>query len=143
MDKTDVKYEVTVELPKGISIPSVNAHKEPRLGKWGKIYMYKNPKVCIYQEELKNKLDSSCLTKLRGITPKPKAIKATFKFHFRKRFWRRDISNLIKATEDVVKDIVEIDDSRTVHITGEKIKIKDDNEFVTIILEVVSEDYTG
>lgn len=129
-------YTTVVELPDGMSIPSVNKHKE--VGRGGK-HMYKNPRVRKFQEELIKQVKESPLMGMRGLE-KP-IVKAHFKFKFRRRFWVRDVTNMFKATEDGVRDAIEVDDSRTVFITGEKIEIEGNREYISITLEVMDETY--
>ena len=129
-----VTFSTEVELPEGMSIPSVNKHKD--IGRGGK-HMFKNPRVRAYQKEMVERVKESELMEMQGLE-KP-IIRAHFKFRFRRRFWVRDVTNMFKATEDAVRDAISVDDSRTVHITGEKIQIEGDREYVSITLEVVDE----
>lgn len=126
---------MTIELPEGMTIPSVNKHKE--VGRGGK-HMFKNPRVRKYQEEIKEQLKGSCLENVSS--PDSPVLRVGFKFYFKNRYWRRDVTNMIKATEDGLKDVLGIDDGRTVYITAEKIRTSEKIEKVEIKVEVFDED---
>lgn len=128
---------MTVELPEGMSIPSVNKHKE--VGRGGK-HMYKNPRVRKYQEELIRQLKETDLANISEV--KEPTVHVKFKFYFKNRYWRRDVTNMIKATEDGLKEVLGIDDGRTVHVTAEKIKHEFKQEKIEITINVFDEDST-
>ena len=126
-------FEFTVELPEGMSIPSVNKHKE--VAKAG--HRYKNTRVRKYQEEVTKQVKKSSLIDL-GSLESP-VLKVEFKFIFKNRYWNRDVSNMFKATEDALKDAIGVDDSRTVYITGEKVKHEEKAEKIEIRVEVLED----
>lgn len=132
---TEDKYNVVVILPESMSIPSVNKHKEP--GRGGK-HMYKNPRVRAYQEEIVEQLKDSCVANI--VTYEKPILHVEFRFHFKNRYWRRDVTNMVKATEDALRDVIGIDDGRTVHVTAEKIKHTEKREMVEISVKVFDED---
>ena len=62
-------------------------------------------------DKFKNRLDSDYRLAIRGY----------FEFYIPKRsYFRTDTSNYIKATEDIIKNLIEIDDSRNVSIVADK-----------------------
>ena len=123
-----------MELPDGMTIPSVNEHKQPN---WSAKRMYKKPQVDEYQESLRYRIKQTDLIRLKELEDPNVKLEVWFKFCFRKRFWVRDVSNMIKATEDSLRDAIEIDDSRTLKMHGEKEQIKGDIEIVEIEVEVI------
>lgn len=128
-------YEVTVELPDKMSIPSVNKHKE--VGRGGK-HMYKPSRVRNYQEEVIRQLSSSCFSEI-NFKEKP-VLRVKFVFYFKNRYWRRDVTNMIKSTEDALKEVLGVDDGRTIHVTADKVKHYEKIEKILISVEVTSED---
>lgn len=128
-----VEFKTTVTLPDKMSIPSVNKHKQP--SKYGR--MYKPKKIAKFQEEVTEQIKNSNLMGLKDI--KSPIIHAHFKFVFRRRFWRRDVTNMFKAVEDAVRDAIEVDDSKTIHITGEKIESSGNLEYIDITMKVLND----
>lgn len=62
-------------------------------------------------DKFKNRLDSDYRLAIRGY----------FEFYIPKRsYFRTDTSNYIKATEDIIKNLIGIDDSRNVSIVADK-----------------------
>ena len=57
-----------------------------------------------------------------------------FTFLIRDRFWLRDVSNMCKATEDALVEVMGIDDSRVVKLTANKEQQKEKQEGVNICI---------
>ena len=126
-----MRQKVRVELAEGMTIPSVNEHKQPN---WRAKRMYKKPQIDEFQESLRYRLRNAGLGEITEFS-NPK-VEVWFKFCFKNRFWIRDVSNMIKATEDALRDVIGIDDSRTLKIHGEKEKIEGKIEIIEIELEI-------
>lgn len=70
------------------------------------------------------------------------AIKGIFKFYIPKRsYFRVDTSNYIKAMEDIIKNLIEIDDSRNVSIIADKYLSSDKEWHIQIELEIFQLSY--
>lgn len=116
-----------------MSIPSVNKHKD--ISKYGR--MFKPKKIADFQKEVMEQVEKSVLMGLKGIDSP--IIHAHFKFIFRRRFWLRDVTNMFKAVEDSVRDAINVDDSKTIHITGEKIESSGNLEYIDITMKVLDD----
>lgn len=70
------------------------------------------------------------------------AIRGYFRFYIpRRSYFRVDTSNYIKATEDIIKNLIEIDDSRNVSIAGDKYLSEDKEWHIEVVLEVYQLEY--
>ena len=70
------------------------------------------------------------------------AIRGYFRFYIpRRSYFRVDTSNYIKATEDIIKNIIGIDDSRNVSIVGDKYLSEDKEWHIEVVLEVYQLEY--
>jgi Holliday junction resolvase RusA-like endonuclease len=133
-----MKYKAEIELE--LTIPSMNFIYRP--GKNKKYpYLYKDPRVEEFQDELLRKLPTTSLRDLQGNASA--VLHVHFIFKFSKRFWGRDTSNMFKATEDALVTFLGIDDSRTIKIIGEKKKLRKNQtkECIVIKIKVVENPY--
>lgn len=112
-----MKFKTIIELD--LSIPSVNYSYKPGRTKNGKLYLFKDRSVVKFQEELFDKCYETDLRKAEKLDD-TYAVELQLIFYLRQRFWNRDLSNMIKAVEDVIVKITKVDDSRTIKINAEK-----------------------
>ena len=83
-------------------------------------------------ERFKRELDSDYRLAIRGY----------FEFYVpRRSYFKVDTSNYIKATEDIIKNLIGIDDSRNVSIVADKYLSKDKEWNIKIKLEIFQLSY--
>jgi Holliday junction resolvase RusA-like endonuclease len=129
---SNLVYEATIKLEK-TKLPSVNNTYKPGIRQGKYPYLYKHPSVAKYQKEFIELAEKTDLIKIRPLHVH--ALEVIFKFYFRTRFWNRDLTNLVKATEDALKEVVEVDDSRTIHT--EQTKVHWNEPYEAIELKVI------
>jgi Holliday junction resolvase RusA-like endonuclease len=109
-------------------IPSVNHQYKPCMRKNKTLYLYKDPKVEKYQNEFKSNCSLPNISHLED-----PVLVVHFTFIFRTRFWQRDVSNMLKATEDALVSVIGIDDSRSLKVSAEKEKTEEKSkEYVRV-----------
>lgn len=119
-----------IAIAKFNKIPSNNILVMPGVSKTGKGYLYKNPDIRKFQEDLINQLTPQ----FKDYKLPEKYYSVTLVFFLNKRFNSRDVSNMFKISEDAVKDVVKKDDSKYVNIHGYKRMSTDENEYILLII---------
>ncbi len=111
-------------------MPSLNHLYKPgiRAGKFP--YLYKDEKILKFQEQLIALGEQTELIQMRGIPYF--SLDLSLVFFLRNRFWQRDCSNLVKATEDGIVKIIGIDDSRVIRLEAIKKQKKDKIEGIKV-----------
>lgn len=97
----------------------------------GKRYVYKNPVVRKFQEDIEEGLEASDLRDLSKYNYEYLEIEFLF-FVRKKRFKNMDVTNCVKAVEDSLVKITGIDDSRHVKVSSTKIQTEEDYEHIYI-----------
>lgn len=123
-------YSAMIWLPPGVLVPSLNHLYKPgiRAGKFP--YLYKDEKILKFQEQLIALGEQTELIQMRGIPYF--SLDLSLVFFLRNRFWQRDCSNLVKATEDGIVKIIGIDDSRVIRLEAIKKQKKDKIEGIKV-----------
>lgn len=112
------EYSATIWFPLGVYIPSTNYLYKPGIRKKRFPYLYKHESVVEFQERVIALARETDLSLLRDVSFSQ--FDLSLVFLIRDRFWRRDVSNMIKATEDALVEIIGVDDSRVISITARK-----------------------
>lgn len=134
---TDKKiFYATIKLD-SISIPSVNEMYHPKSSP-GKAYawMYKDHSVAKYQDKIIELANKTELSKVKDIKNSVYCIDVVLIFLVKSGLWTRDVSNMIKATEDALMSVTGVDDSRHVKITSYKALSPNVSEYVIAMYEV-------
>lgn len=131
-----MNFSAVIELER--SVPSVNYIYKPGKNKRGGVYLYKDPKVEEFQEHLIEKGVKTDLVNLRDVEG-VESLEVSIVFHIRKRFWNRDVSNMVKAVEDALVIVTGVDDSRTLKIFAEKRKTTALIEKLEVLISVKKE----
>lgn len=126
-------------------IPSVNSMYN--IGRSGnRAWLYLDPEAVRFKGRTKTQLElDDVYKKLEKVTEAfgetPVMVKCKMVFVYRDNFWQRDVTNLIKLTEDAVKDTIGIDDSVTIGFSTDKVyNDLDDFEYVVLVLEIQPKD---
>lgn len=115
-----------------LTIPSVNYIYKPGKTKQGRLYLRKDTKVKKFQEEFIEKGEKTDLAKIRDM--EIDTFECFLTFYIKKRFWTRDVSNMVKAVEDAIVEIIGVDDSRVTDICGRKRMVKSSVESIGVEL---------
>lgn len=129
MDHDDT-YSAMIWFPSGVIVPSLNHLYKPGIKAGRFPYLYKDERVLKFQEQLIELGEHTDLVRMRGVPYF--SLDLSLVFFIRDRFWRRDCSNLVKATEDGIVKIIGIDDSRIIHLEASKERKKDKIEGIRI-----------
>lgn len=116
-----MKWEFAVELPPELAIPTANRLFRPRR-QGDHVYLYKSPKAVIFQQYLIASFSKqTAVSKIKALHAEiPLLLDIALQFTFVSRFFLRDTSNAIKATEDALVSVLGIDDSQFLGIAGRK-----------------------
>lgn len=133
-----MKIKAHVQLPCEMLIPSYNFLFHPSI-RGGKPHLYKDERVVKFQRYLIGELGQNNelirLASVHKIIPLI-IVRASFVFAFKERFFGRDTSNAIKATEDALVQVIGIDDSQFISVQGEKVR-SDDNNIEKVSIELI------
>ena len=124
------QYKTVIWLPDGIYIPSTNYLYKPGIRGRKFPYLYKEESVAKYQKLLIYLGETTPLSRIQETVYF--SLNLSLTFFIRDRFWLRDVSNMVKATEDAIVDIIGIDDSRVLQLTAQKILQKQKREGIGI-----------
>lgn len=104
-----------------LKIPSVNNMYKPK-SSFGKSFawLYKDNKVQLYQDEVIRQSSVSSLSVISQYADKIDYVDVEFCFLLDKNLDKRDVSNMIKMTEDALMMVTKIDDSRHRKVTALK-----------------------
>ncbi|QIG71329.1 hypothetical protein EVB94_222 [Rhizobium phage RHph_TM40] len=121
------------------SIPSENDLYKPN---YRSKHMYKNPEIGGYQDDFIELGKKTDLIKVRDYVDKWSEIRVEFHFYLRsnRKIWGLDVTNMVKATEDALKDITKIDDSKHKSVTSEKYESEDEYESVKVVYRMKLKD---
>lgn len=118
-------------------IPSVNNTYVCKATIGGKSWRYKDKRVQTFQDEVILKLRQTEIAQLANIDPKTvDYFNLSIKFHIIKKMWVRDVTNMVKAVEDAIVHVTNIDDKLTRKASFEKCLSTSDCERMTVTLEV-------
>ena len=134
-----MKIRADIELTKGTFIPSVNNLARAVRTKFG-VRVYKTKNVREFQDKFHKLLLETPLVQI--LEYDVLSANVNFIFNIYSRFDVRDTSNMIKISEDVLKDVIGVDDNRFIKICGEKRKLADKSLPETIDIEVELLDFS-
>lgn len=117
-------------------VPSTNYLYKPGIRGGRFPYLYKVESVVAFQEELITQGNASGLVKIRDLTISSPAYTLSLVFLIRDRFWSRDVSNMVKASEDALVEVIGIDDSRAITVTATKERQIGKKEGIGITIEL-------
>lgn len=122
----------------GGNFPSVNEMYKVGRASGGRSWIYLDPNIKDFKEWVVSSLvQQEAREKFAEFKKKDVMINMRLIFSFSQNFWKRDVSNLVKATEDAIKDSILIDDSFTVSLSMDKlINDKDNYEYLIVVMEV-------
>ena len=112
-------------------IPSVNSQYNH--GKHGQLY--RSPELVQFEQELKDQIVLCDPVKLCPWIKPDGLYDVTFDFIMNRSFWRRDVSNCVKGTEDSIFRCLGVDDSRVLRHFDSKTYLKD-AEFERVIFKI-------
>jgi len=92
----------------------------------------KNPDVEQFQNYLCQRLVMSDLYQIRDIASKVQAQVVDMIFYLRNHFTNRDVSNLVKISEDALVRATGVDDSKTIKFIASKLRSESNNESICI-----------
>lgn len=117
-----MNVEFAVDLPPDLAIPTANRLFRPRR-QGDHVYLYKHPKAVRFQQYLIESFSKQvAVQKIKLLHAEvPLLLDIALQFTFVRRFFLRDTSNAIKATEDALVKVLGIDDSQFVGIAGRKV----------------------
>lgn len=122
----------------GGNFPSVNEMYKVGRARGGRSWVYLDPSIKDFKEWVKSSLDMQG-TREEFLVYKGKSVMVNMRmiFSFSQSFWTRDVSNLIKAVEDAVKEAIGIDDRFTITLNMDKLlNDKDNYEYLILVMEV-------
>lgn len=132
LHKVKIKYDG--------KIPSVNQLYLVGHGRGGRTWTYQNPDAVKYKDFIKRELDNKKFSEeFEQYKEKDVIIKLDISFILKDNFWRRDVSNLMKATEDAIVNSIGIDDRYNLEITMRKVQndVEEDlSEYVMVVMSV-------
>lgn len=110
-------YEIPVR-----KIWSENSYLKPGISKSGRPYLYVSPQAKLYKDQIRS-----------GLSGKEKPLKIwglCFVFHLRPSRARRDVTNMVKLTEDAISELWGVDDSSWSFVSS--FKVHSDREFIEL-----------
>lgn len=119
-------------------IPSVNSMYKPK-SMFGKSFawLYKDAKVETYQNSLIAAAKTGNFAKVCKYKDSIDYIDIKFIFLLDKNFYKRDVSNMVKMTEDALMQVTEVDDSKHRSISAFKaLSLIPKKEFVICKYEI-------
>lgn len=114
-------FEMIVKCHK---IPSVNS--QYGIGKHGQVF--RSPELIKFEQELKDQIVIVDPRKNCPWIHKDGTYDVHFGFIMNRSFWRRDVSNCVKGTEDIIFRCLGVDDSRVLRHFDSKQYMKGDLE---------------
>lgn len=116
------------------SLPSVNDMYKVGRNSYGGSWIYLNPTVAKYKSLIKEKLIEQGVQEYFNKLENGKYVfKVNLIFMLNNNFWKRDVSNIIKATEDALTDATGHDDRYNVEVSSVKV-MNDVSDFETVII---------
>lgn len=118
-------------------IPSVNQlYLTGRKGY--KVWTYQNPVATQFKNYIQEQLEEQGIwDQLEQYQDKDIGINLNLSFVLHHNFWKRDVSNLIKATEDAIVNAGGLDDRYNLIVDSRKIYNDiDESEYIVIILQI-------
>lgn len=107
-------------------IVSINQTYRPMKNKKGKMSFRKDPNILRFQNILTEKLQESGLKEYKN--KGEIYLSLGLKFYLKKNyFYKRDASNFLKSTEDVISRCIGIDDRFVIHLFLQKIRTDQNN----------------
>lgn len=119
-------------------IPSENFIYKPGKTKYGKVYLYKTSKIKKYQEELIEKGEITELANIRKLD-RVISLRMNLVFNLTENLFKRDATNMVKATEDAITKIIGVDDSKTTHLKVSKKLTTQTQESISIEISVIQQ----
>lgn len=131
-----MNFNAIIKYPIGTKIPSINQMYLTRRG--GGRYL--NPEVANHKLHIKTQIIKQGMSDYFK-DKKDIAIELEILVIFKTRFWVRDVSNIIKATEDAIAEVIKVDDKYNVRVSTRKIlNDKDDHEYLIIVAKDIPRD---
>lgn len=120
----------------GGNFPSVNELYKIGRASGGRSWLYKDPAIEQYERFIRESLQQQDIDKIfEQYSGKNVMCKVNMTFAFSQNFWMRDVSNLVKSTEDGIKKATGVDDRFS--FTVEQTKLFNDiNVFEYLILRI-------
>jgi Holliday junction resolvase RusA-like endonuclease len=120
-------------------IPSLNDMYKIGRGRGGRTWLFLNPEVDDYKSKVKADMIkqgvSDAFAKYKDMDV---ALELEVLCVFKQNFWRRDVTNTVKATEDAVSEVIQINDNRNIRLSSQKIlNDRDDKEYLIIVIKVI------
>lgn len=119
-------------------IPSENFIYKPGKTKYGKVYLYKTSKIKKYQEELIEKGEITELINIRKLD-RIVSLRVNLLFNLTENLFKRDATNMVKATEDAITKIIGVDDSKTTHLKVHKELTTQERESILVEITVIQQ----
>lgn len=115
----------------GIRIPSENYLYKP-VHRRGRAFLYKNTTVKNFQTELKEKIQPQLENIMLPPQDSTNGILSCYNFGIAENFWKKDVTNMVKAPEDALFSLLPFDDSEVIWSSGKK--IVSEHDFLLISL---------
>ena len=134
MDSTNIH---TFKIKYQGKIPSVNQlYLTGRHG--SRVWTYINPVVADFKKFIEKELIKQGIAdQFEQYNGKEIGVEINFSFVIHENYWRRDVSNLIKATEDAIVNAGKIDDRYNLIVDSRKIlNDLDDSEYIILVLRI-------
>lgn len=120
----------------GGNFPSVNELYKIGRAAGGRSWLYKDPSVDQYEKFIKESLlNLKADVEFEAYKDKQVMCSVDLTFSFSQNFWMRDVSNLVKSTEDGIKKATGVDDRFSFSVNQTKL-FNDVNVFEYLIVKI-------